>query len=190
MESDLFDSDLAKALTTLRSGGLLLYPTDTIWGLGCDATDDDAVSRLFELKLRPEAKAMLSLVDSLDSLSRWVSDIPEVAVREILSSTSPLTVIYDSPKGISGLLKAPDGSAAFRITKEEFSSNLCRRFGKPVVSTSANISGQPYPAAFNAICEDIRSGIDYTCLYGRDKTAPKPSRILKISNDGVVSVIR
>lgn len=184
------EEDLKSALRVLNKGGIILYPTDTVWGLGCDASNEEAVRKLFSLKKRLSSKAMISLVDSVDSLHKWVENVPEEAMREIESSERPLTVIYDSPVDISARLKASDGSAAFRITSHPFTKELCRRLGRPLVSTSANMAGEMAPATFNEIDESLRSAVDYVCLTGREKGNSKPSRIIKITDDGKVTVIR
>lgn len=181
--------DLEKALDVLRSGGIILYPTDTIWGLGCDATNEKAVERLFKIKKRPDSKAMISLVESMESLSKWVEPIPEGALKELRKDGQrPLTIIYDSPAGISSLLKAEDGSAGFRITNHEFSNNLCKKLGRPLVSTSANFSGKASPSCFDEIDEEIKKGVDYACQTGRDTFCSVPSRIVKVSEDGIIII--
>lgn len=184
------EEDLMKALETLQRGGIILYPTDTIWGLGCDATNEEAVERLFRLKGRPSSKAMISLVDSIGSLRNWVSNIPEVALREIMVSKRPLTIVYPEVNGISVNLIADDGSAAFRIPQNEFTAELCRRLGHPLVSTSANFAGEPSPSSYDRIPENLKVMVDYTCQTGRGSAEASPSRIIKIEADGSVSVIR
>ena len=183
--------DLKKAVKVLKDGGVILYPTDTIWGLGCDATNVEAVKRLFKIKARPDSKAMISLVDSLETLRRFVKKIPETALRELeVNDGRPLTVIYDSPTGIDELLIAPDGSAAFRISSHEFSQKLCSGLGGPLVSTSANISGEKAPATFGEIDPALREMVDYVCRSERDSKASIPSRIVKINDNDEVTVIR
>lgn len=190
MDIKQIQKDIFKAVETVRRGGIILYPTDTIWGLGCDATNTDAVERLFEIKHRPGSKAMISLVDSLETLEKWVWEIPEKAEEAINNQSGSLTIIYDSPRGITPSLMAEDGSAAFRITTLNFTRQLCATFGKPLVSTSANISGQIAPRTFSEIPEEIIRSVDYTCSFGRDLHPAEPSRILKIGNDGSITVIR
>lgn len=182
--------DLEKATAVLKKGGVILYPTDTIWGLGCDATNAAAVARLFEIKHRPGAKAMISLVPSLDALEYWVGKVPEVALNEMNAATRPLTVIYPNPRGIADALVADDSSAAFRIPSLEFTRNLCRLLGKPLVSTSPNISGKEAPGSFKGIDDEIKSRVDYICDFGRDLPPSEPSRIIKVSRDNEISVIR
>ena len=186
-----FDAEVRHAADVLREGGLILYPTDTVWGIGADARNAEAVSRIFELKRRADSKSMLALLDSVESLKVWVDHVPPQAMTLIEEATGPLTIIYDSPKGVADNLTAPDGSLGIRITSERFSAELCRALGAPVVSTSANISGQPTPHFFNEICEEIRKGVDYAVSYRRDDLTPcPPSRIVKVSDMGNVTVIR
>lgn len=184
------EQDIHKALTALRSGGIILYPTDTIWGIGCDATDTEAVQKIFNLKCRCPGKAMISLTDSLHTLEKWVESIPPAAEEAIKNAREPLTVIYPRPIGISDLLKAEDGSAAFRICGLEFTRELIRRLGHPLVSTSANISSEPSPAEFSLISKDVKEGVDYIVEHGRELSPSKPSRILKVNDSGDITVIR
>ena len=185
------DEDIKKALECLRAGGILLYPTDTVWGLGCDATNPEAVARIYALKRRNDAKSMLTLVDSLPTLERWLHNLPETAEMLIETAASPLTIIYDSPKGVADNLKAEDGSLGIRITSERFSKELCRRFGKPIVSTSANISGNPAPRFFHEIQPEITDGADYVVNYRRDDlTTHKPSGIIKVTDRETLVLIR
>ncbi len=186
-----FSSSLAIALETLRSGGVILYPTDTVWGIGCDATNAHAVDRIIEIKQRVEGKAMLSLVDSPAMLDRWVKDVPEITFDLLEAATEPLTVILDSPQGLASQLLASDGSAGFRVTNENFSRELVRRLRRPVVSTSANFSGEKAATDFESIDSKIISAVDYVCDYGRELgKGAKPSGIIKISAGGVFKIIR
>lgn len=183
--------DLKAAVETLKRGGLILYPTDTIWGIGCDATNEEAIARIYKLKQREDAKAMLSLVGNVGQLERTVRDIPEVAWQLIDVAVNPLTLIYDHPIGIADSLKAEDGSAGIRITSEPFSRALCERLRRPVVSTSANISGKPAPATFSEISKEIIDGVDYVVRFRRqEKEGAKPSNIIKVGDAGLVKVIR
>lgn len=182
--------DIRQALNSLKDGGVILYPTDTVWGLGCDATNSAAVERLFSIKRRPDAKAMISLVDSIGTLRKWVRIIPDNALLEMASSNRPLTVIYDHPLGIDSSLLAPDGSAAFRVPDYEFTRILCAALEKPLVSTSANFSGEPTPLSFDDIPEEIKTAVDYICHEGRDRHGTKPSRVLKITDYNHLTVIR
>ena len=185
---------LDKALETLRNGGIILYPTDTIWGIGCDATNSDAVRRIFKLKQRADAKSMLMLVGSDGQLQRYVENVPDIAWDLIDVAVHPMTIIYDHPRGVAPELLAEDGSAGFRITSESFSRSLCQRLGRPIVSTSANISGRPAPKGFHNITPEIIDGVDYVVEYGRgitgDNATSKPSNIIKVTDSAVVTVIR
>lgn len=187
---DDFNEDLRKAVEVLRAGGIILYPTDTIWGIGCDATNSDAVAKIYKLKQREDSKSMLSLVGSDGMLQQFADDIPDIAWELIDAAVNPLTIIYDHPRNIAFNLIAEDGSAGFRITDEQFSKALCQRLRKPVVSTSANISGKPSPRSFAEISADIISGVDYVVSHGRDHSAAKPSNIIKITEGNVIKVIR
>ena len=183
--------DMSRALETLRNGGVILYPTDTIWGLGCDATNPEAVEKIYFLKGRSESKAMLALVGNEGQLQNCVQHIPEISWELIEAAVRPLTIIYDHPKGLAHNMLAPDGSVGIRITSENFSRTLCQRFGKPIVSTSANRSGMKSPKTFAEISDDIKSKIDYIVEYGRGNNLPAvASDIIKISDGGLVKVIR
>lgn len=184
--------DLEKALKVLKTGGVILYPTETVWGIGCDATVSQAVERVFEIKGRASSKAMISLVADLEQLSHWLKVLPQTAVDELQNTERPTTIVYDSPSGISPLLLAEDGSAAFRVTTNPYTAELCRRLGRPLVSTSANSSGNPSPSAFEDIEERVRNAVDFICSPSEapDNVSVKPSRIIKISNDGDKKIIR
>lgn len=184
------EEDIKKALEVLRNGGVILYPTDTIWGIGCDATNEKAVARIYEIKKRVDAKAMLALVGSDGQLQRTVADIPDVAWDLIDAAVNPLTIIYDHPQNVAPNLTATDGSLGVRISHEPFSSTLCRRLGKPIVSTSANISGKKAPLSFNEISQEIMEAVDYVVTTGRDYSGSAPSNIIKLSDGGLVKVIR
>ncbi len=179
------------AVQTLREGGLILYPTDTIWGIGCDASNENAVRRIFELKRREDSKAMICLVDSADRMQRYLRRVPDVAWDLVEFAERPLTLILDGATGLAPSLIAEDGSVGLRVTKENISHELCYRFQKAVVSTSANISGEPSPACFNEISDEIRQGVDYVMRSRQnDLTKSKPSQIIKLSLDGQVKIIR
>lgn len=184
------EKDIQKAIETLKAGGIILYPTDTIWGIGCDAVNTEAVEKLFRLKRRPEAKAMISLVDSEKTLERYVEYVPRRAKEEMEHCDRPITIIYENARGISPLLIAEDGSAAFRIPRLEYTRELCRRLGRPLVSTSANLAGEKTATTFAEIGDEIKGGVDYICKYDNQKTDSKPSRIVKISGNGEAVIIR
>ena len=183
--------DLKKANEVLRKGGVILYPTDTIWGIGCDATCEDAVKRVYEIKRRSDTKAMLTLLDSTSRLERYINDLPDIAYDLIECSDKPLTIIYSGAKNLAQNLIASDGTIGIRITNEEFSQKLCRQFGKPIVSTSANFSDEPAPSNFSEINSEILRLVDYVVNYRRDDTAKsKPSSIIRLENNGVIKIIR
>lgn len=186
-----FEEDIKQAVDCLKKGGIILYPTDTVWGIGCDATNPDAVKRIYDLKRREESKSMLVLVDNDGALERIVDDIPEVAWQLIDAAVDPLTIIYDHPKNVASNLLANDGSLGIRITGEKYSKELCRRLRRPLVSTSANISGDKAAGIYSEISEEIKAGVDYVADYRREETeAPSPSNIIKVSEGGLVKVIR
>lgn len=175
----------------MAAGGIILYPTDTIWGIGCDATNEKAVQRVYELKRRADNKAMLVLMDSEAKLDRYVSDVPDIAWDLISVSDKPLTIIYSRAKNLATNLLGADGSVGIRITNEEFSKRLCERFRKPLVSTSANVSGEPSPANFSEVSEVIKEGVDYIVNYRQDDMSKAaPSGIIKLGAGGLVQVIR
>lgn len=185
------NDDLKKACEVMAAGGLILYPTDTIWGIGCDATNEEAVRRVYELKRRLDHKAMLVLLDSEAKLNGYVSNVPDIAWDLIEVADKPLTIIYSNAKNLASSLVGEDGSVGIRITREAFSRQLCERFRKPVVSTSANISGEPSPASFSEISEEVKKGVDYIVEYRQDdQTKAKPSSIIKLGDGGLVQVIR
>lgn len=186
-------SDIAAAVQVLRKGGVILYPTDTIWGIGCDATNPEAVARVYSIKQRSDAKALITLMPSAAMLERYVDGIPEVAYQLVELATTPVTVIYDKAlPPIAPNLTADDGSLAVRIPLgSPFCMALCKAFGRPLVSTSANISGQPAPALFAGIDPAVTSAVDYVCATGRDDSEPRrPSSIIRIHADGSFSFIR
>lgn len=187
-------ADIDAALRVLKRGGVILYPTDTVWGIGCDATDAAAVERIFSIKKRPDSKAMICLLGSPDDLERWVDGVPSVAYELIEAAVEPMTVIYDRAivPPIAANLPAQDGSLAVRITADSFCRELCRRLRKPIVSTSANVSGKPAPTAFHKISREIIDAVDYVCTSRRDEQNPlvKPSSIIKLTESGIVKIIR
>ncbi|MBO4665834.1 MAG: threonylcarbamoyl-AMP synthase [Paludibacteraceae bacterium] len=193
MKNGSFNSeDLQTALSVLRRGGVILYPTDTIWGIGCDATKSEAVKRIFALKQRADSKAMLVLMDSADRLAQYV-DIPEAAASllEATEEGRPMTIIYPNACGVAPELIAEDGSIGIRITHEAFSNALCRELGKPIVSTSANISGEASPANFAQISSAIIDGVDYVCRFRQNDNTPKQaSAIIKIHENNTFNIIR
>ena len=183
--------DIEAAVKVLRNGGVILYPTDTVWGIGCDATNAEAVARVYAIKQRDDSKAMICLVDSDVRLQRYVRNVPEVAWDLLEYATKPTTVILDNAVNLAPNLIAADGSIALRITQEPFSKQLCYRFQKPLVSTSANISGEPPAQNFCDISEQLLKAVDYVCWSRRQEHKPHtPSSIIKLTHDGVVTIIR
>ena len=183
--------DIRTAMQTMRQGGLILYPTDTIWGIGCDATNADAVRRVYEIKKREDSKALICLVDSADRMQRYFRNVPDVAWDLVDYATKPLTLILDDAVNIAPNLLAEDGSLGIRVTHEEFSKQMCYRFQKAVVSTSANISGEPSPQNFYEISDEIKNQMDYIVSFRRgEKTKSQPSQIIKLTKDGEVKIIR
>ncbi|WP_418874444.1 L-threonylcarbamoyladenylate synthase [Xylanibacter rarus] len=183
--------DIKKAVEVMKKGGVILYPTDTVWGIGCDATNAEAVAKVYKIKQRDDSKALICLVDSDARLQRYVRNAPEVAWNVMELATKPTTVIFDEAVNLAPNLIAEDGSIAMRITNEEFSKELCYRFQKPIVSTSANISGQPAAQNYCDISEELLNAVDYVCFSRRQEHKPHtPSSIIKIKNNGEIDIIR
>ena len=186
-----YSEDIKAAVECMRKGGVILYPTDTVWSIGCDATNAEAVARIYKIKKREESKAMICLVDSDNRIQRYVRDVPDVAWDVMNLSTRPTTVILDGANGLAENLIAEDGSIAMRITQEEFSKQLCYRMQKPIVSTSANISGEPAAQNYRDISEDILNAVDYVCKSRRNEHKPhQPSSIIRLRKNGEVTIIR
>lgn len=185
------DQDIRAAIDVLRRGGIILYPTDTVWGIGCDATNAEAVARVYALKRRVDSKAMIVLVGTEIALERSVQAVPEVAWQLIDCADRPVTIVYDKGAGVAPNLLAEDGSLAVRLTREDFSQKLCERYRRPLVSTSANVSGNPTPKCFAQISKEILEGVDYVCSSRREETDPsKPSMVIKISDSGEFKILR
>ncbi|MBE6314801.1 MAG: threonylcarbamoyl-AMP synthase [Bacteroidales bacterium] len=183
--------EINKAIDILRKGGVILYPTDTIWGIGCDATNSEAVEKIYKIKQRAESKAMLVLINDSSELDKYVESVPDIAYELIDVTVKPLTIIYDDAIGLASNLIASDGSVGIRVTKEEFSNQLCKRLKKPIVSTSANISGEKTPATFREIDNAILDSVDYVVNYRQDDDyALKSSEIIKLSKSGTIKIIR
>ena len=197
MDNKRYDKeDLQEALRVLREGGIIVYPTDTVWGIGCDATNAEAVKRIYALKKREDSKSMLVLLDSPAKLPYYIGEIPDTA-WQLLEATDnsedskPLTIIYPHARNLAANLVAEDGSIGIRITGEPFSKALCEQLKHPVVSTSANISGHPAAHFFAEIEQEILDGVDYICRFRRDDDTPaEPSSIIKINDDGTFKIIR
>ena len=185
------EDDIRNAVETMRRGGIILYPTDTVWGIGCDATNAEAVAKVYNIKHRDDSKALICLVDSESRLQRYVRDIPNVAWDIFELSVKPTTIILDNAVNLAPNLIADDGSIAMRITKEPFSKELCYRYQKAIVSTSANISGEPAAQNFCDISEEIINAVDYVCWTRRQEHKPHtPSSIIKLTANGEVTIIR
>lgn len=185
------NQDIKKALEVLRNGGIILYPTDTIWGLGCDAENETAVKRIYEIKKRIDSKSMLILIDTPMRLEMYVEEVPEIAWDLIEQTNKPLTIIYPKAKNLAANLVADDGSIGIRMVDEPFCNQLISRFQKPIVSTSANISGETAPAYFDAISQEIIDAVDYVVTYRQDDLSEnKSSSILKLSSGGLIEIIR
>lgn len=186
-----FEEDLKNAVDVMKRGGVILYPTDTVWGIGCDATRSDAVNRVFEIKKRADSKAMIVLLGSADLLPRYVDEVPDVAYELIEVAVRPLTIVYDGARGLAPEVIAGDGSVGIRVTSENVSRRLCDALRRPVVSTSANISGTPTPKVFREISKEIIDSVDYVMSARRDETeGALPSSVIKLGVDGCVKIIR
>ena len=202
MEQNRYEKeDLQEALRVLREGGVIVYPTDTVWGIGCDATNAEAVKKIYALKQREDSKSMLVLLDSPAKLNYYIADIPDSAwaLLEVADTdgneendeVKPLTIIYPNARNLAPNLVAEDGSIGIRITGEPFSKTLCEQLRHPIVSTSANISGHPTAHFYHEIEEAILNGADYVCQFRRNDDCPhEPSSIIKINNDGSFKIIR
>ena len=185
------EEHIRKAVEVLRKGGVILYPTDTVWGIGCDATNSEAVKRVYDIKQRDDSKALICLVDSDARLQRYIRKVPDVAWQLLDCCDKPTTVILDGAVNLAENLIAEDGSVGIRITQEPFSKELCFRFQKALVSTSANISGEPAAQNYPDIDPKIIEAVDYVCWSRRQEHKPhKPSSIIKLTEDGQVTIIR
>ena len=188
---DLFNDDIKQACEVMQRGGIILYPTDTIWGIGCDATNAEAVQRVYKIKQRADSKALIILTDSEAKVEYYVSEVPETAWQLLDVAVKPLTLIYPGARNLATNLLADDGSIAIRITKEPFSQRLCRQFRKAIVSTSANISGNAAPHNFSEISDEIKNAVDYIVTARRDEIKESlPSSIIKLEADGTIKIIR
>lgn len=186
-----FRQALGEAVKVLERGGVILYPTDTVWGLGCDATNSEAVRRIFQIKQRADSKAMLTLTDAEGRVEQYFDDVPEVAWQLWEVTDKPLTLILPRAHGVAPELIADDGTLGIRITREAVSQGICSRLRKPLVSTSANISGQPTPRCFAQISDAIRQAVDYIVPLRQDEDRnPAPSGIIKLGDGGLINVIR
>ena len=183
-------TEIENTIAVLKKGGLIFYPTDTVWGIGCDATQPDAIEKVYQLKKRTNDKSLICLVGDLKMLEEHVETVPKAAYDILKFTKQPTTIIYDDPIRISENLIAADNSLAIRIVKDKFCEKLLRKFKRPIVSTSANTSGEPAPLGFQEISKEILDGVDYIVNLQHDKKSGKPSTIIKLKNDGTVKVIR
>ena len=186
-----FENDIEQSLKVLKGGGIILYPTDTVWGIGCDATNEEAIEKIYQLKQRPENKSLIVLVAEERDVLKYVA-APDLAVFDYLkNSVKPTTVLYNGAIGLAENLPGDDGSIAIRICNDVFCKHLLKRFRKPIVSTSANISGQPTPKIFKEISDEIKLGVDYVVQYRQqDETIAEPSAVIKWNQDGSFDVLR
>ena len=186
----MMQEEIKRAVAALKSGKIILYPTDTVWGIGCDATNYDAVNRIYRLKRREDTKSMICLVSDIKMLQRYVESVPEAAYDIIKLADKPTTIIYDKPKAVAENVISSDDTLGIRVASDRFCKSLISAFKKPIVSTSANISGEPTPLGFDQISDDILKGVDYVVNLHRQKRSEKASSVIKLTNDGQVTVIR
>ena len=185
--------DIKNSIECMRKGGVILYPTDTVWGIACDATNPEAVAKVYKIKQRDDSKALICLVDSADRMARYFRNVPQVAwdFIDVAMPVKPTTIILDDATGVDNNLVAEDGSLAMRVTFESFSKELCYRFQKPIVSTSANLSGEPAAQNYRDIAPELLEQVDYVCWTRRQEhQPPTPSSIVKIAKNGEVTIIR
>jgi L-threonylcarbamoyladenylate synthase len=186
-----YGDDIKNAIKVLRAGGVILYHTDTIWGLGCDATNAEAVRKVYAIKKREDSKSLIILVSSADMLSRYVDNPPDVALQMAELTDSPLTIVYDRGRSLAAGVAAADGSLGVRLCNDPFCDDLITAFRKPLVSTSANISGEDAPALFDEISEEIKASVDYVCLWRQDdRSRARASSVIRVSGNGVVKILR
>ena len=184
------NQEIQNTLEILNKGGLILYPTDTVWGIGCDATNEEAIKKVYELKKRDDSKALISLVSDIRMLQKYVYEIPDAAFDIVELADRPTTIIYDRPINVAKNLIPEDNTLAIRVASDEFCQKLIRQFKRPIISTSANISGMPTPKSFSEIAKEILKGVDYVVNLHHEKTNSRPSSIIKIGNDATVKIIR
>ena len=181
---------MKKAIEILKNGGVILYPTDTIWGIGCDATSEVAVNKIFKIKQRSESKSLIVLVDSLSMLQNYVKKVPKEVIKILQNSISPTTIIYQNPKGLAKNVVAADNTVAIRIVSNDFCKQLINIFGKPIVSTSANVSNNPTPKSFKEIELAILDSVDYVVNLQNEVENKKSSTILKVAKSGEITILR
>lgn len=182
--------EIQNVLKALKHQQTLLYPTDTVWGIGCDATSEEAVAKVFEIKQRSESKSLVILVDSFEMLKKYIPKVSEAVLELLSKTTNPTTIIYDNPVGLAKNVVAADNTVAIRIVQNEFCRRLINQFGIPIVSTSANMSGNPTPKSFKEIEPSILDSVDYVVNLQREEVNEKSSTILKVDEKGAITVIR
>jgi len=186
-----FEEDILSSLAILKNGGVILYPTDTIWGLGCDATNSSALEKIFRIKSRSENKSMLILVNNEQMVDRYVREVPEIAYELISVTDTPLTIIYPEGKNLAPGVCADDGSVGIRICHDDFCNELISRFRKPIISTSANLSGKPSPGNFSEIDKSVIEMVDFVVEYRQDERRKQTaSPVIKIEQNGTFKIIR
>ena len=186
-----FEDDVKKSVEVIKSGKVILYPTDTIWGIGCDASNSKAVQRIFDLKGRSIGKSMIILLDSAENLKKYVKNVPPIAFDLIENSASPITIVFSGAYNLAKNLIAEDGTIAIRIVHDEYCREVISKSGKPLVSTSANFSGSPSPLTFMEIDEDVKKKVDYVATSFRDRAGrTKASTIIKLEESGIFKVLR
>ncbi|MDO9580085.1 MAG: L-threonylcarbamoyladenylate synthase [Bacteroidales bacterium] len=186
-----FEGDIKEALTTLREGGIILYPTDTIWGIGCDATNPSAVEKIFRIKSRSESKSLIILVNGEQMIEQYVQDIPEITYELTAISDKPLTIIYPTGKNLADGICSKDGSIGIRICHDKFCHELISRFKKPIVSTSANFTGKPASEKFSVIDKSLKESVDYIVKHRQnDKCNHAASQIIRVEINGIIKIIR
>jgi len=186
----MFTTELDNALKVLRQHQTILYPTDTVWGIGCDATSGEAVSQIFTIKNRENSKSLVVLVDSFDMLRDYIEEVPEKVIALLSAVTKPTTIIYKNPKNLAQNVIATDNTVAIRIVRDDFCKRLINQFNKPIVSTSANISGDPTPKSFKDISKPILDSVDYIVNLAKEKINLKSSTIIKIKEDNTIKILR
>lgn len=185
------EEEIQKSVSLLKNGKILLYPTDTIWGIGCDATNSKAIQRVYKLKQRSEYKAMIVLLDSSDKLAKYLKVVPPIAYDLIQNSQSPLTIVYSGAQNLAKNIIASDGSIAIRVVKDEYCTEVIKQFGKPLVSSSANYSNQPTATTFEQIEDGIKQGVDHVVSVFQDRVkSVKSSTIIKLESDGTFIILR
>ncbi len=185
------ETEIKNALDVLYKGGIILYPTDTIWGIGCDATNAEAVKKVYEIKEREDTKSMLVLIDDVGRIPSYINEMPDIAWDLIELSDKPLTIIFPGAKNLASNLLSNEKTIGIRVTSEAFTKKLIQRFKKPIVSTSANISGKPHPANFSQIDEVIKNRVDYVVKYRQEEVSESiPSSIIQLGVNGEVKIVR